>query len=90
MSIDENHPSSSDPSRKRSSSALQLGPRKKAQVFFQTLTHCFPDLSAWLGLRQIPSSFMDDILVGRCFPYATILPFWLQGSSDSKSYKTLA
>ncbi|KAG2086100.1 hypothetical protein BD769DRAFT_1681354 [Suillus cothurnatus] len=32
MSIDENHPSSSDPSRKHSSSALQLGPRKKAQV----------------------------------------------------------
>ncbi|KAG1718646.1 hypothetical protein EDD22DRAFT_963735 [Suillus occidentalis] len=29
MSSDENHPSS-DPSRKRSSSALQLGPRKKA------------------------------------------------------------
>ncbi|KAG2135608.1 hypothetical protein BD769DRAFT_1627061 [Suillus cothurnatus] len=32
MSSDENNPCSNNPSRKRSSSALQLGPRKKAQV----------------------------------------------------------
>jgi hypothetical protein len=35
MSNDENNPSPSEPSRKRSGSALHMGPRKKAYVFRQ-------------------------------------------------------